>query len=226
MRRQNSIVATYLFAWNPKIWDWPDLPGDRGRLAKQGFIDIRWASGRVRQIELGSRAFMLRLGVPPKGLFGDGYTLTAPTAGVHWRDDKRAQGIPGLFVRIRLNSLYPLPVVTFDELAEPPFSRFRWAVRQSGMRVPSHIADALEVLWERKVAMALKVEADKKHLVTIPKVEAKAKPAPKSNTKPDTHSAAQAKPKPKPVARSAAATSANPPSPGTARRRIRTGRAD
>ena len=65
MRRQNSIVATYLFGWNPKLWNWPELNRDRARLARQGFIDIRWSSGRVRQIEPGSRAFFVRLGVPP-----------------------------------------------------------------------------------------------------------------------------------------------------------------
>lgn len=146
-------MATYLFAWNPKLWNWPSMGRDRARLARQGFIDIRWASGRVRQIEPGSRAFLVKLGVPPKGLFGDGYTMTAPVPGVHWRLDKRALGIPALYLRIRLNSLYDQPVVLFDELAEPPFSRYRWAVRQSGARVPTHIADALEPLWERNVAL-------------------------------------------------------------------------
>ena len=152
MPRQNSIVATYLFAWNPKLWNWPELNRDRARLARQGFIDIRWASGRVRQIEPGSRAFLVRLGVPPKGLFGDGYTLSAPRPGPHWRADKRALGIPALYLRMRLNSLCDHPVVTFDELAEPPFKRYRWGVRQSGAHVPSAIADALEPLWERNVA--------------------------------------------------------------------------
>ena len=42
--------------------------------------------------------------------------------------------------RIRLEALFDLPIVTFDDFAKPPFSRFRWAVRQSGTRVPSTIA--------------------------------------------------------------------------------------
>jgi hypothetical protein len=43
------------------------------------------------------------------------------------------------------------PIVSFDDLASPPFSRFRWGVRASGTRVPSTLADALENLWEQKV---------------------------------------------------------------------------
>jgi hypothetical protein len=53
---------------------------------------------------------------------------------------------------LRLEFLTDMPLITFDELARPPFSRFRWAVRQSGMRLPSAIADALEPWWEERVA--------------------------------------------------------------------------
>jgi 5-methylcytosine-specific restriction protein A len=152
MDRQNSIVATYLFAWNPKLWDWPSLTRDRAKLARQGYLDIRWASGRVRAIEPGSRAFLMRLGVAPKGLFGDGVTMTAPTEGVHWREDKRRAGIPALYLRLRLNTLFALPVVTLDDLTEPPFAGYRWTVRQSGAYVPYARAEALERLWDERVA--------------------------------------------------------------------------
>jgi 5-methylcytosine-specific restriction protein A len=152
-------MATFLFAWNPKIWNWPDLPDYGRRIARKGFVDAQWASGRTRQIEPGSRAFMVRLGVPPKGIIGSGVTLTAPVLGPHWRDDKIALGIQTLHLDIRWEALFELPQISFDELAVPPFSRFRWATRASGMRIPTHVADALEDLWEKKLA-ALKAVAD------------------------------------------------------------------
>ena len=34
----------------------------------------------------------------------------------------------------------------------PPFRRFRWGVRSSGTYLPETIADALEDLWESRVA--------------------------------------------------------------------------
>jgi 5-methylcytosine-specific restriction enzyme A len=145
-------VATFLFAMNPKLWQWTELAADRRKLAKKGFLDIEWSSGRARQIEPGSRAFLVRLGVPPKGLFASGVTLDWPTEGPHWRPEKIAAGIPALHVKLRLEMLFPLPIVTFDDFAEPPFKRFRWGVRQSGTRVPSTIADAVEELWEARVA--------------------------------------------------------------------------
>jgi 5-methylcytosine-specific restriction protein A len=144
-------MATFLFAWNPKIWNWPDLPGYQRRIARNGFIDAEWSSGRTRQIEPGSRAFMVRLGVPPKGIIGSGVTLTAPELGPHWREEKIALGIQTLSLDIRWDALFELPQISLDELAVPPFSRFRWMPRASGMRIPTHVADALEDLWEKKL---------------------------------------------------------------------------
>jgi len=149
------LVATYLFAWNPKLWDWPDLPGDARRISRRGYVDTEWSSGRARNLEPGSRAFLVRLGVPPKGIFGAGTVMTAPVERVHWREDKAREGRTTNFVMLRLDSLFEMPLVTFEALARPPFSRYRWAVRQSGTRIPGTIADALESLWEPQRDAAL-----------------------------------------------------------------------
>jgi 5-methylcytosine-specific restriction protein A len=143
-------VATYLFAWNPALWGWPDLARDIRKLARTGRLQTGWSSGRTRQIEPGSRAFLVRLGVPPKGIFGSGVTLDWPTAGPHWIEAKAAAGSITHYVDLRLGKLLATPAITFDELRVPPFSRFRWGVRASGTRVPSTVADALEALWEAR----------------------------------------------------------------------------
>lgn len=145
-------MATYLFAWNPAIWNWPELADDVRTLARRGHLDTRWSCGRHRNIEPGSRAFMVRLGVAPKGIFGSGVALTAPVTGRHWIAEKAAAGIPNNYVTLRLDALFAMPVVTFDELAVPPFRRYRWGVRSSGTYLPETIADALEDLWEARVA--------------------------------------------------------------------------
>jgi 5-methylcytosine-specific restriction protein A len=145
-------MSTYLFAWNPALWDWPELGRRIRQLRRAGHVDIEWASGRIRAIEPGSRAFVVRLGVAPKGIIGSGVTLTAPAPGRHWIEAKSAAGIPALYLRLRLEALYPAPLVSFEDLARPPFARFRWGVRSSGTRVPSSLADALEAIWEERTA--------------------------------------------------------------------------
>jgi 5-methylcytosine-specific restriction protein A len=149
-------MATYLFAWNPDLWSWPELPDDIRRLAKRGHVDTEWSAGRTRAIEIGSRAFLVRVGVPPKGIFGAGYTLTEPQPAPHWRPEKAAAGAVTQYLNLRLDALHPLPPVTYEHLAAPPFARFRWGVRASGVRVPTALADALEDLWEAQLASAVK----------------------------------------------------------------------
>jgi len=144
-------VATYLFSFNPVYWNWPEMPADLRKLARRGHFDTNWSCGRHRNIEPGSRAFLVRVGVPPKGIFGSGVTLIPPAPRPHWMKAKRAAGITSNYTTLRLEALFPLPLVTFDELEEPPFGRFRWGIRSSGTYLPESIADALEELWEERV---------------------------------------------------------------------------
>ena len=147
-------MATYLFAFNPAIWSWPELTSDIRKLVRRGHLDTDWSCGRHRNIDPGSRAFLVRLGVEPKGIFGSGVTLTAPETRPHWREERAASGATYNFTKLRLERLFPLPLITFDELMAPPFRRFRWGVRSSGTYLPESIADALEDLWEARVAAA------------------------------------------------------------------------
>ena len=154
--RAHDTMATYLFAWNPALWSWPELPADIRRLKRQGHVDTDWSAGRTRAIEIGSRAFLVRVGVPPKGIFGAGYTLTEPQPAPHWRPEKAALGATTQYLNLRLEALFALPPVTYDDLANPPFARFRWGVRASGVRVPTALADALEDLWEARLTAEIK----------------------------------------------------------------------
>lgn len=149
-------MATYLFAWNPKLWPWPELPQLRARAGRRGFVTIEWSSGRTRQIEPGSRAFLIRLGVPPKGVMGSGVVITAPRQAIHWRPEKAALGTMTNYLDLRLEHLLEAPIITFDDLAGPPFSRYRWGIRQSGAYLPESLADALETLWEDRLAGILR----------------------------------------------------------------------
>ena len=152
-------MTTYVFAWNPRLWNWPELPRKRRSIQSHGHVDIRWACGRTRSIEPGSRAFFVRLGVPPKGLIASGHALSEPWEAQHWLAEKAALGATTHYLKLRLEFLRDEPLITLDELARPPFGRFRWAVRQSGTRLPSSIADALEPWWEERMRVASHVTA-------------------------------------------------------------------
>jgi len=147
-------MSTHLFAFNPKLWNWPTLAGDIRALRRRGHFDTEWSCGRFRHIEPGSRAFMVRLGVAPKGLIGSGVVMTAPAERDHWVETKRASGALSRAVVLRLDELFETPLIGFDELEVPPWRRFRWGVRASGTRLPSALADALEPWWAERVLRA------------------------------------------------------------------------
>ena len=130
-------MATYLFSFNPVYWNWPEMAADIRKLARRGHFDTHWSCGRHRHIEPGSRAFLVRLGVEPKGIFGSGVTLIPPASRPHWMKEKAAAGITSNYTTLRLEA--------------PPFRRFRWGVRSSGTYLPESIADALEAFWEERV---------------------------------------------------------------------------
>jgi len=80
--------------------------------------------------------------------------MTAPVERRHWRKDKAAAGAKTGYVMLRLDALFEMPIVTFDDLALPPFAGFRWGIRQSGVRVPGPLAEALDALWQSRCAAA------------------------------------------------------------------------
>ena len=100
------------------------------------------------------RAHLVRVGVPPKGIFGAGHTLTEPVPTPHWRPERAAAGAVQQRLWLRLEALHALPPITYDDLGIPPFARYRWGVRSSGVRIPSTLADHLEDLWEVRNAAA------------------------------------------------------------------------
>lgn len=145
-------MSTYLFAWNPKRWTWDDLDAQVEQIGIAGHADDRWSSGNTKQLPSGSRFFLIRLGVEPKGIIGSGVTLSVPNYGPHWDEDKAADGYETLYCDIRFDNLSSDVLVTWDELQKSPFSSFRWGVQASGISIPEPVAKALEQLWQLRTA--------------------------------------------------------------------------
>ena len=99
---QSTTLPRATTSWPPtfsrgilSLWSWPELPNDIRRLARRGHVDTEWSAGRTRAIEIGSRAFLVRVGVRAqghlrRGLHADGAAAGAALAareGGGWRDD-------------------------------------------------------------------------------------------------------------------------------------------
>jgi 5-methylcytosine-specific restriction protein A len=146
-----ETTSTYLFVWNPKRWPWNDLEAEVEQVGTTGYADDQWSTGNNKHIPVGSRFFVIRLGVEPKGIVGSGITLSAPAYGKHWDEAKAATGAETLHCNIRFDSLSADALITWDELQQEPFLAFRWGVQASGVSLPIPVAKSLEELWQKRI---------------------------------------------------------------------------
>jgi 5-methylcytosine-specific restriction protein A len=61
-------MTTYLFAWNPKRWQWDDLAEMSEAVEAREPVTIRWSCGNSKRIQKDGCVFLIRLGEQPKGV--------------------------------------------------------------------------------------------------------------------------------------------------------------
>ena len=93
-------MNTILFTWNPKKWPWNDLPQAVSEANVEGKHVDTWSCGVTRNIKPGDRAFLMRLGVHPKGIMGSGIVTSEPRERAHWDPARAAKGDSGFYVKI------------------------------------------------------------------------------------------------------------------------------
>ena len=65
-------MSAYLYAWNPRRWNWKDLQEGIAYVNNDERYDRPWRC-RTRKIAIGDLFFLMRLGLEPKGIIGCGY---------------------------------------------------------------------------------------------------------------------------------------------------------
>src|SRR5436190_10894893 len=86
-------MATYLLTWNPDRFRW-NRPGDSIRedmaaILMHGFAADRWSCGRSKRLHRGDRAFLMRVGLEPKGIMGSGFVSSDVFDGPHWGEPNK-----------------------------------------------------------------------------------------------------------------------------------------
>jgi 5-methylcytosine-specific restriction enzyme A len=155
----NEWPPTYLLAWNPKNFAWERLDQEIAEVAEKGGVSSWWSTGSVRKIPVGSRVFLIRLGVDPRGILGSGYTTGEVADQEHWQPERRAAGDRMNRVPIRFDVLARVPLIRRAELEGKQFAGYKWDTQMSGVRIPSEVAQELELLWNQRVEGATRGEA-------------------------------------------------------------------
>lgn len=143
---------TFLFTWNPKRWHWDDLPQAVYEANVEGQYLDKWSCGVTKNISVGDRAFLIRLGEPPKGMIGSGTIVSEPYESAHWNAEKAEQGVTVYRVNILFDVLSEIPILDEQVLSSGGLADHNWYPRASGTIIPENIAKQLEVIWSRATA--------------------------------------------------------------------------
>ncbi len=144
---RNENMNTILFTWNPHKWAWNDLPQAVAEANIEGRHVHRWSCGVTRRIAPGDRAFLMRLGLTPKGIMGSGVVVTPPKEKPHWDADRAANGDTALYVEILFDVLNATPIIGQKMLSSSALSSQNWYPQASGTLLAPDLASVLESEW-------------------------------------------------------------------------------
>jgi 5-methylcytosine-specific restriction protein A len=143
-------TPAYLLTWNPKNWQWNELPEIAHQVANGLPVDQRWSCGNSRSIAVGSRVFLLRQGVEPKGIVASGWVTKAPFAAPHWDAVRATRGEQAFFIMFTADALlnpsesHPLDVRAYTT---GPLAEVQLDAPASGNSIPYPVAIALSEAW-------------------------------------------------------------------------------
>ncbi len=141
---RKSGGKAYLFGWNPLKFEWADIDDDIKKLARDGNIEDDWSAISHKSIQPGDRAFIVRVGVEPKGIFASGIISSEPYLafrnGRHYYRVKVAMDV--------LLNPDKEPILTLDILKTGNLAYQTWTPQASGISIRPELVDELEGVWQ------------------------------------------------------------------------------
>ena len=143
-------MATVIFAWNPKNWQWPNLTKSADEVSS-GIEVIEESSTHTKQAQPGDRFFIVRVGVEPKGIYASGHIIKGPYENLHWDEEKRHKGITQTKYEIKFDKLLVPdydPLLDIEELQQKFPLPHKWTPQSSGILLSDEVAEQVDKLWE------------------------------------------------------------------------------
>jgi hypothetical protein len=137
-------MKAYLFGWNPLKFAWEDLDKDIRKLKLTGKLTDNWSVASHKTIKPGDRAYIVRLGLEPKGIFASGHIASEPYLAsrkgrIYHRID--------IALDVLLNPNEER-ILGFDILKTGDLALQTWAPQASGISIKPQLVDELEGVWQ------------------------------------------------------------------------------
>ncbi|MBL7976079.1 MAG: HNH endonuclease [Candidatus Kapabacteria bacterium] len=150
---QITAQNAYLFVWNPNKWhQWTEpssefyIERDIEELNNTGKVTLMWSCRSHRSIRPGDRAFIVKVGTKPKGIFASGTVVSEPFLSPHWRDEDK--DIPRVLIEfdVLLNPDKD-PILPINNLNSSNLVKQTWAPQASGISIKPEVVAELEEVW-------------------------------------------------------------------------------
>ena len=136
-------MKAYLFGWNPIKFKWEDIDDDIQKLHTEGKLEEDWSVASHKTIKPGDRAYVVRVGVEPKGIFASGYISSEPFLASR---KGRIYHRIAITLDVLLNP-DKQPILTLDILKTGNLAAQTWTPQASGISIKPEIVDELEGVW-------------------------------------------------------------------------------
>ena len=136
-------MNAFLFGWNPVKFKWADIDADIEKLKMTGKFTDNWSVASHKTLQIGDRAYIVRLGVEPKGIFASGVISSEPY--IAFRKGRHYHRIE-ISIDTLLNPDKEL-ILTMDILKTGNLAMQTWSPQASGISIRPQLTDELEGVW-------------------------------------------------------------------------------
>jgi 5-methylcytosine-specific restriction protein A len=141
-------MNSFLFAWNPNKYPWDDLSKAAKSCRKFGRYSDSWSCVSYKHVQPGDRAFLVRVGVAPRGIMGSGHITSEPYLAPHWNDPSKTVYRVNIDFDVLLDPHHE-PILTLDMLKLKSKAKQMWTPQSSGILIKREVVGELERIWDR-----------------------------------------------------------------------------
>lgn len=145
----DNSLSHWLFCWNPQYWAWDTLSDAIEATRKGGTIIEKWRCAN-QNVSMGDKAWLIRVGKPPKGIMAVGNIISKPyeaRPSEETGEDKSFRYVDIEFTRIL--DVFKESFISEKDLSEITIDNQQWWPQASGIEIKKRSAEALEKMWDQ-----------------------------------------------------------------------------
>lgn len=142
-------MATYLLNYNPIRWEWEGINEAINQLKQNGSYIDSWSCGNRKNIEVGDRVFVIKLGNEERGIIASGLVYNGWYQDISWDEEKVKAGRLANYIDVDFDIILnpKKNILKYEELQKGKLGNMEWSNQSSGIIIPSEIAIELERVW-------------------------------------------------------------------------------